>query len=358
MPYDYSITIGTCGRSTWNSGDGGESWMLQRKWFFPSESPIVRALTLHPSDPHTLYAGGDRGLHRSIDNGRTWEMVSTPNNVKNIWAVAIDPTNPNTMFAGTSPTGLHRSRDGGHRWEKLALPELAVECEVGDPRVTYIVIDPDDTRVVWAGIEVDGILLSLDGGDTWTRVNSIPDDDIHCMVIAKTGSKRVLALTPRDLYITTDMGESWEPMGMSAFCTRERDASYMRWITPKPDEPQVLFLGCGSFNVGNAGNLFRSADCGRTWEELRLPTRTNSTVFGIATNPSDPNRVVACTVNGEVWASEDVGESWRRIEQVFGEVLCIAWQPNSERHPMVYSPTGTQALLGGEAQRPSEPPAK
>ena len=66
-----------------------------------------------------------------------------------------------------------------------------------------------------------------------------------------------------------------------------------------------------------------------------------------------PDRVAACTVNGEVWISEDVGESWRRVQQIFGEILCIALQPNSQDKPMMYNPSGTQALLGGEIQRPS-----
>lgn len=354
MDQNYSITIGTCGRGTWNSGDGGESWMLQRKWFFPPESPIVRALTLHPTDPHTLYAGADKGIHRSTDNGRSWEMINNSDNIKNVWALAIDPTDPNIMFAGTSPTGLCRSRDAGHTWETLSLPPLATECEVGDPRVTFIAIDADDSNIIWAGIEVDGILLSLDGGDNWNRVSSIPDDDIHCMLINKSNGSQVLALTPRDLYVSTDMGEVWEPMGMDLYRSANKDAHYMRWITPKPDDPNILFLGCGNFNVGDTGSLFKSTDCGKTWRKLTLPTpSTNSTVFGIATNAAMPDRVAACTVNGEVWISEDVGESWRRVQQIFGEILCIALQPNSQEKPMIYNASGTQALLGGEIQRPT-----
>ena len=347
MPQDYSITIGTTGRGTWNSLDGGESWMLQRKWFFPPESPIVRALTLHPSDPHTIYAGGDRGIHCSVDNGRNWEMISAPGQMANVWSIAICHDDPSTMFAGVSPTGLYRSRDGGYNWEKLSLPTLATECEVGDPRVTQMVIDPDDSRIIWAGIEVDGILRSVDQGDTWTRI-PVPDEDIHSMVIGGDNPKRVFALTPRELYVTTDMGESWEAMGTKRFANQENDGRYQRWLAQKPDDHQVMFMGTGSFNVGDAGNVFRSKDFGQSWEPVNLPKHTNSTVFGIQTNPLNPDRVVACSVNGEVWVSEDVGESWRLIRQTFGEVNCIAWQPNSAQIEAEYTPTGMQAGLGGD----------
>ena len=351
MAQDYSITIGTCGRGTWNSMDSGESWMLQRKWFFPPESPIVRALVIHPSDPHTLYAGGDLGLHRSTDNGRNWEMISTPGELANIWSIAIDPKDPETMFVGTSPTGLYRSRDGGYRWVKLTSPELVEECEVGAPRVTQVAIDPDDTRVIWAGIEVDGILRSLDGGDSWTRI-AIPDDDIHSIVVNKTDQKRVLALTPRALYVSTDMGESWDPMGTKRFANKDNHGSYQRLIIQKPDDHRVMFMGTGNFNVGSAGNIFRSTDAGRTWENVKLPNYTNSTVFGLHINPANTDRVVANSCNGEVWASEDLGDSWRKVDQVFGEVLCITWQPNSESVGETHSPVGMQAGLDGEVIMP------
>ena len=344
---DYSITIGTTGRGTWNSLDAGQSWMLQRKWFFPPESPIVRALTLHPSETHTVYAGGDRGVHRSVDNGRNWEMISKPGEVTNVWSIAICQDDPDTMFAGVSPTGLHRSRDGGYTWEKLSLPPLATECEVGDPRVTQMVIDPDDSRIVWAGIEVDGILRSVDQGDTWARI-PVPDEDIHSMVIGEGSPKRVFALTPRELYVTTDMGESWEPMGTKRFTNEIGGARYQRWLAHKPDDHRVMFMGTGSFNVGDAGNIFRSMDFGQSWEPVGLHKHTNSTVFGIHTNAADPDRVVACAVNGEVWASDDVGDTWRLIEQTFGELNCIAWQPNSNEIRAEHTPTGMQAGLGGD----------
>ena len=58
-----------------------------------------------------------------------------------------------------------------------------------------MVIDPDDSRIIWAGIEVDGILRSVDQGDTWVRI-PVPDEDIHSMVIGQGDPKRDFALTP------------------------------------------------------------------------------------------------------------------------------------------------------------------
>ena len=342
LKHDYSITIGTCGRGTWNSRDGGASWKLQRKDFIPPESPIVRALTVHPREPHTLYAGGDLGLHLSRDNGGTWEMVSVPGELRNVWSVAIDPIDPSTIFCGLSPTGVSRSRDGGHTWEKLVLPRLAEDCEVGAPRVTHIAIDPLDSRIIFTGIEVDGVRRSLDGGDTWTFVDGPwPEDnpDHHyTTIIPHNGRTRVLSLFPDELYISDDVGESWERMGVRRYINETNNGDYFRWLTVKPDDPRVMFGGTGNFNVGSAGALFRTMDGGATWETLT--TELNSTVYGMYMNPVDPSRIVACTSCGEVWASEDLGDSWRKSEEVFGEVLAVAWQPNSPECPGFSTKTG------------------
>ena len=75
MSSNYSVTVGTCGRGTWNSQDGGETWGKEQRKMFVEDSPIVRALTLHPTEPHTLLAGADNGLFRSQDSGKSWEQA-------------------------------------------------------------------------------------------------------------------------------------------------------------------------------------------------------------------------------------------------------------------------------------------
>src|SRR6266542_3024510 len=114
MAKDYSICIGTVGQGLWQSPDGGETWLRMRRPF-PLESR-VRALALHPTEAHTLFAGADSGLYRSRDNGASWELVSAPEYKLNVWSLAINPSDPETIFAGTSPSAVYRSCDGGqHR---------------------------------------------------------------------------------------------------------------------------------------------------------------------------------------------------------------------------------------------------
>jgi hypothetical protein len=107
----------------------------------------------------------------------------------------LTPSIPLFSSPEQDPRGVYRSRDGGLHWEQLAL-DIAKECSIGTPFVTSVLVDPDDHRTVWVGVEIDGVFRSLDGGDTWAHVETgLYDPDIHAMTIAGTTPKRVYAST-------------------------------------------------------------------------------------------------------------------------------------------------------------------
>ena len=188
MAADYSICLGTAGWGVWHSPDAGRSWIRHRAPF-PLNSRI-QALVAHPTQAHTVFAGGDTGLFVSHDGGARWERIGTDGTLPTIWSLTIDPVDPDILFAGTRPAGVYRSRDGGRHWEKLAV-DIARECSIGIPFVTGLVVDPDDHRIVWAGVEIDGVFRSLDGGDSWTHLETgLYDPDIHAVTIAPTHLSR------------------------------------------------------------------------------------------------------------------------------------------------------------------------
>ncbi|HZT87024.1 MAG TPA: hypothetical protein VFA12_03575 [Stellaceae bacterium] len=228
------------------------------------------------------------------------------------------------LFAGTRPAGIWRSRDGGRHWDKLSA-DIARECSIGTAFVTSLVVDPDDHRTVWAGVEIDGVFRSRDGGDTWTRLKTgLYDPDIHAVTIAATQPKRLYASTARDMFVSDNLGDTWRSLEI-----REKwPLPYARGLAVKPDDPRVLFAGCGETTTGETGHILRSTDFGETWETLPLPTRPNATVWGLATHPADPNRITAFTLFGQVYVTDDAGASWRKIPRDFGEIRTAAWLPN------------------------------
>src|SRR4029077_20239916 len=97
---------------------------------------------------------------------------------------------------------------------------IAEECpNVRIPRVTALTVDPSDHRNVWAGIEVDGVLHSSDGGDSWRRVTSgINDPDIHDIGVFVNGGTTVLTTTPREIFASHDRGDSWQGLRGGGAC--------------------------------------------------------------------------------------------------------------------------------------------
>lgn len=318
---DYNIVLGTAGWGVWHSPDAGKSWVRHRKPF-PLNSRI-QALAVLPREPRGVLAAGDTGLFASHDGGASWSHVGAAGDLPTIWSLAVDAADPLTLFAGTRPTAVYRSRDGGWSWTKLDVP-AATECSIGQAFVTRVLVDPVDRRTVWAGVEIDGVFRSLDGGDTWTKVvNGLSDPDVHDMAIAPGRPTRVFTSTNGELFWSDDQGEAWTPIGVRA----KWPLPYARGVAVKADDSRVVFAGCGQTTTGETGGVLRSSDGGQSWQSLSLPVRPNATMWSLATHPADGNRVVACSLFGEVYLTEDAGESWRKIPREFGEIRTAAWLP-------------------------------
>ncbi|HVH78809.1 MAG TPA: hypothetical protein VM782_05425, partial [Stellaceae bacterium] len=259
----YSICIGTIGSGLWRSADSGDSWKrVANDGGLWSESRVY-GLTVHPTEPRTIFAGADDGIHKSTDGGQSFTRLDSPMNAMDVWKIAVDPSNPSIIFAGTRPAALFRSKDGGQSWQKLAV-DMAEECpNVRIPRVTALVVDPANPKHVWAGVEVDGVRRSLDGGDTWTRIEEgVPDPDIHDVTVNVNGGVKVLTTTPREIFATSDAGEHWMPLGING----RFKLPYCRALTQKIDDPKTLFVASGDGAVGCAGGIHRSTDGGNRWE--------------------------------------------------------------------------------------------
>ncbi|MYC29286.1 MAG: hypothetical protein F4X65_04245 [Chloroflexi bacterium] len=322
MASSYSIMVGTTGAGLFHSADSGESWRRVGSPF-PGESQI-RALAVDPNKSNVVYAGAENGIYRSEDSGMNWTKLDSPMEGLKIWSIAVDPANSDNIYAGTSPPFLFRSRDGGQSWQKLSAT-IAQECAIGDPRVTALMVDPVDTDTVIAGVEIDGVYISRDGGDTWSHVDQgITNPDIHGMAFSLGEEKTILVSTPRDIFSSTDDGATFQ----SLLSSNSLQYPYCRWVAVKADDPQTMFVANGDAAIGNTGTIRRSTDGGKSWEERPLPVEPNSPVWNFATNPADPELILANSVYGELYRSEDGGENWGKIKKEFTEVRALAWTPN------------------------------
>ena len=144
------------------------------------------------------------------------------------------------------------------------------------PRVTALTVDPTDHNHVWAGIEVDGVLHSTDGGDSWRRITKgINDPDIHDIGVVVNGGATVLTTTPREIFASHDKGESWTGLRVGD----QFPLPYCRSLAQKADDPDTLFVATGDGAVGTTGAIQRSTDGGKNWRMAELPVKPNSPIY-------------------------------------------------------------------------------
>jgi photosystem II stability/assembly factor-like uncharacterized protein len=322
MAGNFTICVGTVGSGIWLSRNGGDEWQRVRAGV-DGESRVY-GLSVHPTEPRTIFAGGNGGIFRSRDGGQSFEHLDSPMNAMEVWKIAVDPVDPDIIFAGTRPAALFRSTDAGRTWQKLPA-EIVDECpNVGVPRVTALTVDPSDHRVIWAGIEVDGVRRSTDGGDTWSRIANIYDLDIHDIAVTVNGGTTVLTSTPGEIFASTDRGENWRGLDVrDQFRLR-----YCRGLAQKADDPKTIFVATGDAAVGSTGAIQRTQNGGRSWEALPLPAEPNSPIWAFATHAADPGLIVACSHYGELYASGNAGDSWNKLPREFTEIRSLSWVPN------------------------------
>jgi len=321
-----TLYAGTIGQSIWRSTDIGKTWERASNGIFPEAD--IRAIVVDPTDSNILYAGTEKGVVKTTDGGNMWEHMPSEIDSKEVWSLAIHPTNPGTLFAGTCPSAFYKSTDGAKTWTKLDA-ELAQECEGIPiiPRVTTIIIDQEDHDTIYAGIEIDGMRLSTDGGKTWDeRSEGLSSLDIHGLTVVPGEQKTLVAATNNDVCITTDM-HNWTPLKVREhypwpYC---RAAFYLNGDNPK------VFIGAGNGPPGDQGGIFFMKDAMEAsdaeairWNRSDIGITANSTIWCFGYNPSVDGLLIACSVSGQLFLSEDNGDSWEKLTHEFGEVRALA----------------------------------
>ncbi|NKB69040.1 MAG: hypothetical protein GKR89_18385 [Candidatus Latescibacteria bacterium] len=327
MAAGYTVHIGTVGGGLVSTPDRGGTW--NQIGDSPPPQCNVRALASYPNDPRCILAGTDVGLFCSADNGFSYRVLDTPIGDRQIWSLAVDPHDPDTLFVGTRPEAF-RSRDGGRTWEELSIP-VTNPCPVGIPRITNIIVDPRDRNTIWAGIEVDGVYKSLDGGDSWDQLPDLGHDpmhgDIHGMALKSGAEPTIFCTTPYGICTSIDEGKSWDLHEFPKF-NEDDEQSYCRGMVLKADNPDVMFVGNGDTIPGISGAIRRSRDGGRSWDTVDLPVAPNSVMFWFGTHAAVPNVLVAVSLHGYVYLSEDGGETWEKLAREFDEVRSVLVTPH------------------------------
>jgi photosystem II stability/assembly factor-like uncharacterized protein len=318
----HRLFVGTIGEGVWRSDDGGETFARKSDGMFVECH--VRALVIDPRDPRVIHVGTEQGLFRSDDAADNWRRVDSALDGLQIWSILHLPTAPDIMLVGTCPSRLFRSADGGGAWKEAAA-RMRSDCpRIISTRVTALCAHPTNAAIVWAGVEIDGVYRSQDGGQSWQAVGTgLSSLDIHDLAYVPGG--RLLASTNNDVNLSLDEGETWRPL----LLRQALPLPYFRGLAQRRGRPEELLLGNGDGPPGTTGLVARSLDGGATWRPARMPGRANSTLWNFAVHATKPELAYASSVSGQLYRSNDGGESWQKLRREFGEIRALAWAPSA-----------------------------
>lgn len=302
----------------------------------------VQALAVDPSDRATVWAGvRGGGAWRSRDHGHT----SAPAGLErvSVKALAVDPGDPDVVVAGVKPAGVWRTEDGAASWRELVGFRAARRWwwwSPADPPglvpyVSGIGIAPGDPEVLVAGIEFGGVLRSEDGGRTWSGHRPAADRDCHDLRFHACDGAWAYQAGGGGPAVSRDGGRTWRhPQAGLA-------GRYAMACAADPARPEVWYVSAApmldwrapwrmplAHHDGHArAGIYRASEGGR-WERLAggLPQPLDHMPYALVTDPERPGHVVAGLAHGQVWHSADHGVSWRRLPIELGGVRrALVW---------------------------------
>ncbi|HIE05548.1 MAG TPA: T9SS type A sorting domain-containing protein [bacterium (Candidatus Stahlbacteria)] len=181
------------------STNGGNTWSR----YTLTSAGYTFALVVDPSNSNIVYAGGSPGVYKTTNGGSSWSLASTGIS-DTVFDLGVDPQNTSVLYAGT-PSGVFKTTNGGASWSNT-----------GCTGIRALVVDPDDPNKIYAGGD-DGVYVTTNGGSNWTDMS----DGLPSTVVTSLG------INP----------------GQYLFCGTE-DAAMFRWpFTPLVGEGVERRLG-------------------------------------------------------------------------------------------------------------------
>ena len=294
------VAPGTSG-NLFRSTNGGDTWtQVNGPAFFQG----VNAIVWDPVTTSTMYLAAGAGVFKSTDSGNTWTALNnfSGNPVQgppNVRALAIDPTTPTTIYAGTaSSPGLFKTTNGGASWAPMNSGMANAFS------VNTIVIDPFDAQTVYAGSGLPGgsnggINRTTNGGTSWTPLTTgLPTNSssVTAIVADRTNASTLYAATIGGGIIkTTNGGTSWTSVNSGVW------RPDVPALVAHPSNSSILFAGAGGdffhdsfvtkLNSSGSGLLFSTFLGGMfsdTGYGIAVDSTGNISVVGQTNSPNYP----------------------------------------------------------------------
>jgi photosystem II stability/assembly factor-like uncharacterized protein len=261
------------GDGVYKSEDAGKTWTNMGL----KNSQQIGQIVVHPKNPNVVLVaaygphrlpGGDRGVFKTTDGGKTWVNVLHPSDNTGCWELAMDPRNPDVLYtvahqrqrylsttiSGGDESGIYKSIDGGTTWKRLqgGLPQkmvgrIGMALSPVDPNRLYAVVDAKEKKD-------KGTYMSADAGASWSRVSDyVTSYPFYCQKLFcdPANIDRVYAM---DVFnqVSIDGGKTWSRLGED----KKHVDNHVLWIDPQ--DPRHMLSGCD-------GGVYESFDRATTW---------------------------------------------------------------------------------------------
>jgi photosystem II stability/assembly factor-like uncharacterized protein len=328
-----TVYVGAASGGVWKSKDGGITWDP----VFDKHTQSIGAIAIDPGNPEVVWVGTGEtwsrnsvsvgtGLYKSTNGGDSWKLIGLEDSER-IARIVIDSENTDTVYVcamghlwdANEERGLYKTTDAGESWENVLYVDEDTGC-------SDVAIDPQDPNTLYAGMwqfrrypdffdsggAGSGLFKTTDGGATWAEVtNGLPAGEKGRIAVAVAPSRprRVYAVVEAEntaLYRSDDLGASWVEVNNS-FNVGARPF-YFAYIVVDPVDPDRIYKPGLYLAVStDAGKAFTSIFSGG------FSMGVHSDHHALWINPTNPYELVLGT-DGGVYMSYDRGSHFRLVK--------------------------------------------
>ena len=332
------IWLGAASGGVWKTNNAGGSW---ESVFDDQPTLNIGSVAIQQSNPSVVWVGTGEGnprnsinigegIYKTLDGGKTWKRMGLEK-TRNIHRIIIDPTQPNTVYAGAignpyaehPERGVFKSTDGGETWNKI----LYTNDTSG---VADMIMDPSNPNKIFAamwqhrrtpwslnsGGNGSGLYVTVDGGKNWKKLGAkegLPDGPLGRigLAISRSNPNRVYALveaTKNGLYKSDDGGNSWTLVNDNPEFVTTRPF-YFQEIACDPENENRLWL---IYQM-----IGKSEDGGKNFEVVIPYNGIHPDHHAFWIHPTNPNYIIDGN-DGGIGITRDKGKTW-----IFDEKLPV-----------------------------------
>ncbi len=284
----------------------------------------VLSMAVDPSNGNTLYAGTQQsGLFVSDDNGEIWRSLNFP--LTSIKKIAINPYNTNNIYISGMLSGrgtIYRTDDKGENFQQVYIEPL------DGTNITSLAIHPEDPSIVYAGLSSGLLIQTSDGGSTWEDLVIFEGFDVEEILFDASDSQTVYVLSVND----------------GVFKSRDGGRDFVSILDLDRDEKQMIYEGVvyslavspsisGAVLVGTDNGIFQSEDYGKSWDQIDTIESTDGIpIYALAVNPHNTDQVVYAAAKA---VYTKIGNSWAVTDTTSNRAVSVI-RHNPIRDGVVY----------------------